>query len=197
MQERQISIGGSTFPLEDPFMVLATQNPIEHEGTYELPEAQLDRFMLKVHVTYPSRDEEKAILDRFVMDDEPAPVARVATPDAILTASRAMSDVHMDQRLRDYIVHVVYATREPESYRLKELRPLIAYGASPRASIYLAQASRAHAFVNGRGFVEPDDVKSVAMDVLRHRIVPTYEAEAESVSAEDLVTRVLAGVEVP
>jgi MoxR-like ATPase len=178
-------------------MVLATQNPIEHEGTYELPEAQLDRFMLKVHVTYPSREEEKSILDRFVMDDEPAIVARVATPDAILTASRAMSDVHMDQRLRDYIVHVVYATREPESYRMKELRPLVAYGASPRASIYLAQAARAHAFVNGRGFVEPDDVKAVAMDVLRHRIVPTYEAEAENVSAEDLVRRVLAGVEVP
>jgi MoxR-like ATPase len=197
MQERQVSIGGSTFPLENPFMVLATQNPIEHEGTYELPEAQLDRFMLKVHVTYPSREEEKSILDRFVMDDEPAIVARVATPDAILTASRAMSDVHMDQRLRDYIVHVVYATREPESYRMKELRPLVAYGASPRASIYLAQAARAHAFVNGRGFVEPDDVKAVAMDVLRHRIVPTYEAEAENVSAEDLVRRVLAGVEVP
>jgi MoxR-like ATPase len=197
MQERQVSIGGSTFPLEDPFMVLATQNPIEHEGTYELPEAQLDRFMLKVHVTYPSRDEEKAILDRFVMDDVPARVAKVATPEAILAAARAMSDVHMDQRLRDYIVHVVYATREPESYRMKELRPLIAYGASPRASIYLAQAARAHAFVNGRGFVEPDDVKSVAMDVLRHRIVPTYEAEAESVTAEDLVRRVLAGVEVP
>jgi MoxR-like ATPase len=197
MQERQVSIGGSTFPLEDPFMVLATQNPIEHEGTYELPEAQLDRFMLKVHVTYPSRDEEKQILDRFVMEHETRPVTQVATPDAILGASRAMSDVHMDQRLRDYIVHVVYATRQPESYRMKELRPLIAYGASPRASIYLAQAARAHAFVNGRGFIEPDDVKAVAMDVLRHRIVPTYEAEAESVTAEDLVRRVLAGVEVP
>jgi MoxR-like ATPase len=197
MQERQISIGGSTFPLEDPFMVLATQNPIEHEGTYELPEAQLDRFMLKVHVSYPSRDEEKQILDRFVMEDETATVTRVATPDAILTASRAMADVHVDQRLRDYIVHVVYATREPDSYRMKELRPLIAYGASPRASIYLAQAARAHAFVNRRGFVEPDDVKAVAMDVLRHRIVPTYEAEAENVTAEDLVRRVLAGVEVP
>jgi len=197
MQERQVSIGGATFPLEDPFMVLATQNPIEHEGTYELPEAQLDRFMLKVHVTYPTRDEEKAILDRFVAPDAAPRVEKIAGPDAILAASRALREVHMDERLRDYIVHLVYATREPASYRMKELEPLISYGASPRASIYLAQASRAHAFVNGRGFVEPDDVKSVAMDVLRHRIVPTYEAEAENVTAEDLVRRVLGGVEVP
>ncbi len=197
MQERQVSIGGTTFPLEDPFMVLATQNPIEHEGTYELPEAQLDRFMLKVHVTYPTRDEEKAILDRFVAPDAAPRVEKVAGPDAILAASRALREVHMDERLRDYIVHLVYATREPASYRMKDLEPLISYGASPRASIYLAQASRAHAFVNGRGFVEPDDVKSVAMDVLRHRIVPTYEAEAENVTPEDLVRRVLGGVEVP
>ena len=197
MQERQVSIGGATFPLEDPFMVLATQNPIEHEGTYDLPEAQLDRFMLKVHVTYPTRDEEKAILDRFVAPDAAPRVEKVANPEAILAASRALRDVHMDERLRDYIVHLVYATREPASYRMKELQPLISYGASPRASIYLAQASRAHAFVNGRGFVEPDDVKAVAMDVLRHRIAPTYEAEAENVTAEDLVRRVLGGVEVP
>ena len=197
MQERQVSIGGATFPLEDPFMVLATQNPIEHEGTYELPEAQLDRFMLKVHVTYPTRDEEKSILDRFVAPDAAPRVEQVANTEAILVASRALRDVHMDERLRDYIVHLVYSTREPASYRMKELGPLISYGASPRASIYLAQASRAHAFVNGRGFVEPDDVKAVAMDVLRHRIAPTYEAEAENVTAEDLVRRVLAGVEVP
>jgi len=197
MQERQVSIGGATFPLEDPFMVLATQNPIEHEGTYDLPEAQLDRFMLKVHVTYPTRDEEKAILDRFVAPGAAPRVENVANPEAILAASRALRDVHMDERLRDYIVHLVYATREPASYRMKELQPLISYGASPRASIYLAQASRAHAFVNGRGFVEPDDVKAVAMDVLRHRIAPTYEAEAENVTAEDLVRRVLGGVEVP
>ena len=197
MQERQVSIGGTTFPLDDPFMVLATQNPIEHEGTYALPEAQLDRFMLKVHVTYPTRDEEKAILDRFVAPDATPRVEQVANTEAILVASRALRDVHMDERLRDYIVHLIYATREPAAYRMKELGPLISYGASPRASIYLAQASRAHAFVNGRGFVEPDDVKAVAMDVLRHRIAPTYEAEAENVTAEDLVRRVLAGVEVP
>ncbi len=197
MQERQVSIGGQTFPLDDPFMVLATQNPIEHEGTYSLPEAQLDRFMLKVNLTYPTRDEEKRILDRFVVPDEIPPVARIVGPEALVIAGQALHEVHMDDRLRDYIVHVVYATREPDSYRMPDLAPLIAYGASPRASIYLAQAARAHAFVNNRGFVEPDDVKSVAMDVLRHRIVITYEAEAENVSAEDIVTRVLAGVEVP
>jgi len=197
MQERQVSIGGTTFPLQDPFMVLATQNPIEHEGTYPLPEAQLDRFMLKVHVTYPSRDEEKQILDRFVVPGAEPDISRVANPNAVTAASAALADVHMDERLRDYIVHLVYATRDPESYRLKELRPLIEYGASPRASIYLAQAARAHAFVNGRGFVEPDDVKTVAMDVMRHRIVVTYEAEAENVTSEDIVHRVLAAVEVP
>ena len=197
MQERQVSIGGTTFPLEDPFMVLATQNPIEHEGTYPLPEAQLDRFMLKVSVTYPTRDEEKQILDRFVTPGETPAVTRVAAPDAILIASRALKDVHMDERLRDYVVHVVYATREPEAYRMPELKPLVAWGASPRASIFLAQAARAHAFVNGRGYVEPDDVKAVAMDVLRHRVVVTYEAEAENVTAEDVIARVLRGVEVP
>jgi MoxR-like ATPase len=197
MQERQVSIGGTTFPLEDPFMVLATQNPIEHEGTYALPEAQLDRFMLKVHVTYPSREEEKRILDRFVVPGEEPEIERVATPDAVTAASAALADVHMDARLRDYIVHLVYATREPESYRLSALRPLIEYGASPRASIYLAQAARAHAFVNGRGFVEPDDVKAVAVDVLRHRLVVTYEAEAENFSAEEIVGRVLSGVDIP
>jgi MoxR-like ATPase len=197
MQERQVSIGGQSFPLEDPFMVLATQNPIEHEGTYALPEAQLDRFMLKVHVTYPTRDEEKQILERFVAPDATFVVEQVADPESVLVASAALRDIHMEERLRDYIVHVVYATREPEAYRMKELRPLIAYGASPRASIFLAQAARAHAFVNGRGFVEPDDVKAVAMDVMRHRLVVTYEAEAENVTAEDVVTRVLAGIEVP
>jgi MoxR-like ATPase len=197
MQERQVSIGGTTFPLEDPFMVLATQNPIEHEGTYALPEAQLDRFMLKVVVTYPSREEEKRILDRFVAPDEMPRVDRVADPGAIIAASHVLKDVRMDDRLRDYIVHLVAATREPESYRLARLKPLIEYGASPRATIYLAQASRAHAFVNHRGYVEPDDVKSVAMDVMRHRLVVSYEAEAENTTAEDIIRAVLDEVEVP
>jgi MoxR-like ATPase len=178
-------------------MVLATQNPIEHEGTYALPEAQLDRFMLKVHVTYPSRDEEKQILDRYVVPGAEPEIERVATTDAVMAASAALATVHMDERLRDYIVHVVYATREPESYRLQDVRPLIEFGASPRASIFLAQAARAYAFVNGRGYVEPDDVKEVALEVLRHRVVITYEAEAENVSADEVVRRILAGVEVP
>ncbi|MBI2723884.1 MAG: MoxR family ATPase [Chloroflexi bacterium] len=197
MQERQVSIGGSTFTLDDPFMVLATQNPIEHEGTYPLPEAQLDRFMLKVHVTYPSREEEKRILDRFVVPAQEPDIERVIEPEAIVVAASALADVHMDERLRDYIVHLVYATREPKAYRLADLAPLIEFGASPRASIYLAQASRAHAFVNGRAHVEPDDVKAVAPDVLRHRVVLTYEAEAEGVAADEIVRRVLAGVAVP
>jgi MoxR-like ATPase len=197
MQERQVSIGGTTFPLKDPFMVLATQNPIEHEGTYALPEAQLDRFMLKVLVTYPSREEEKQILDRFVAPDEMPQVDHVADPESIVAASHVLKDVRMEDRLRDYIVHLVAATRDPESYRLARLKPLIEYGASPRATIYLAQAARAHAFVQHRGYVEPDDVKAVAMDVLRHRLVPTYEAEAENTTAEDIVAAVLAEVEVP
>jgi MoxR-like ATPase len=197
MQERQVSIGGTTFPLEDPFMVLATQNPIEHEGTYALPEAQLDRFMLKVVVTYPSREEEKRILERFVAPDEMPQVDRVADPASIIAASHVLKDVSMEDRLRDYIVHLVAATREPEAYRLARLKPLIEYGASPRATIYLAQAARAHAFVQHRGYVEPDDVKAVAMDVLRHRLVPTYEAEAENTTAEDIVAAVLSEVEVP
>ena len=153
--------------------------------------------MLKVQVTYPSRDEEKRILDRFALPETDIEVVRVIGPEAINRAAKALAEVHMDQRLRDYIVHVVYATREPESYRMPELKPLIAWGASPRATVFLAQAARAHAFVQGRGFVEPDDVKAVALDTLRHRIVVTYEAEAEAVTAEEVVKRVLAGIEVP
>jgi len=196
MQERQVSIGGTTFPLEEPFMVLATQNPIEHEGTYPLPEAQLDRFMLKAVVTYPSRQEEKKILERFVA----APLAQVEAVVAsndILAAREAVQTVHLEDALKDYILHLVIATREPLSYRLDGLSGLIAYGASPRASIYLAQTAKAHAFIHGRGYVTPDDVKAVAMDVLRHRVIVTYEAEAEELSSEDIVRRVLEGVQVP
>jgi len=196
MQERQVSIGGTTFPLDEPFMVLATQNPIEQEGTYPLPEAQLDRFMLKAVITYPTRGEEKQILERFVMA-EPEEVQQVVDLKAILAARKASQGVHLDDRLKDYIVHIVYATREPEAYRMGTLKPLIAYGASPRASIFLAQTARAHAFVHGRGYVTPDDVKAVAPDVLRHRVIVTYEAEAEEVSSEEVVRRVLEGVEVP
>ena len=196
MQERQVSIGGTTFPLEEPFMVLATQNPIEHEGTYPLPEAQLDRFMLKAVITYPSRQEEKKILERFVAAPA-AQVDAVVARDDILAAREAVQAVHLEDDLKDYILHLVFATREPHSYRLDGLSGLIAYGASPRASIYLAQTAKAHAFVHGRGYVTPDDVKAVAMDVLRHRVIVTYEAEAEELSSEDIVRRVLEGVPVP
>ena len=196
MQERQVSIGGTTFPLEEPFMVLATQNPIEHEGTYPLPEAQLDRFMLKAVITYPSRQEEKTILERFVAAPA-AQVDAVVARDDILAAREAVQAVHLEDDLKDYILHLVFATREPHSYRLDGLSGLIAYGASPRASIYLAQTAKAHAFVHGRGYVTPDDVKAVAMDVLRHRVIVTYEAEAEELSSEDIVRRVLEGVPVP
>jgi MoxR-like ATPase len=196
MQERQVSIGGVTFPLDEPFMVLATQNPIEHEGTYPLPEAQLDRFMLKVLVDYPSRDDEKQILERFVLH-EPDEAQQVAGLDDILAAREAVRAIHLEDSLRDYIVHVVYATRDPQSYRLDDLKPYIAYGASPRASIFLAETARARAFVEGRGYVTPDDVKAMAGDVLRHRIIVSYEGEAEEVSSEDVVRRVLETVPVP
>ena len=196
MQERQVSIGGTTYPLEEPFMVLATQDPIEQEGTYPLPEAQLDRFMLKVLVDYPTRTEEKQILERFVLD-KPQDVSHVASPDDILAARDAVRETHIEDKLRDYIVHVIYATRDPDSYRLSEMRPYIEYGASPRATIFLAQAARAHAFIHGRGYVTPDDVKAIAPDVLRHRIIVTYEAEAEEITSEDVVRRVLETVPVP
>jgi MoxR-like ATPase len=177
-------------------MVLATQNPIEHEGTYPLPEAQLDRFMLKAVVTYPSRQEEKKILERFVAAPA-AQVDAVVARDDILAAREAVQAIHLENDLKDYILHLVFATREPHSYRLDGLSGLIAYGASPRASLYLAQTAKAHAFVHGRGYVTPDDVKAVAMDVLRHRVIVTYEAEAEELSSEDIVRRVLEGVPVP
>lgn len=196
MQERQVSIGGTTFPLEEPFMVLATQNPIEHEGTYPLPEAQLDRFMLKAVVTYPSRQEEKTVLERFVAAP-PAEIEAVVAASDILSAREAVQAVHLEDALKDYVLHLVFATREPRSYRLDGLGGLIAYGASPRASIYLAQTAKAHAFVHGRGYVTPDDVKAVAMDVLRHRVIVTYEAEAEEMSSEDVVRQVLEGIPVP
>jgi len=196
MQERQCSIGGETFTLPQPFMVLATQNPIESEGTYPLPEAQLDRFMLKAVVSYPTRQEERQILERYEKGDMPE-VRRVVTVEELLAARSAVQAVHVDESLRDYIVHLVIATREPKTYRLDQLSPLIAFGASPRATIYLAQAAKAYAFIGCRGYVTPDDVKAVAKDVLRHRVIITYEAEAEELTSDDIVARVLEGVPVP
>jgi MoxR-like ATPase len=196
MQERQVSIGGQTFALEDPFLVMATQNPIEQEGTYPLPEAELDRFLMKVHVDYPSRPDERRILDMGLEPEMPS-VRVVATRDDVMTGRAAVHQVALDDALKDYIVQIVYATRRPAAYRMPELQSLIAFGASPRASIGLAQASRAHAFLEGRGYTTPDDVKAVAHDVLRHRIVTTYEADAEELTTDDLIARVLDSVEVP
>jgi MoxR-like ATPase len=196
MQEKQITIGGTTFKLDEPFLVLATQNPIEQEGTYPLPEAQVDRFMLKLRVGYPSRDEEKEIMRRMAGGDYIA-VQHVASPAAIMEARHRIADLYMDERIVDYIVDIVHATREPGEAGLKELSPLIEFGASPRATIALAQASRAHAFLRGRTFVTPDDVKSIAPDVLRHRVITTYEAEAEEVTSDEIVRRILDRIESP
>jgi MoxR-like ATPase len=196
MQEKQVTIGGNTFRLEEPFLVLATQNPIEQEGTYPLPEAQVDRFMLKLRVGYPTREEEKEIMRRMA-GGVPIPIEAVASPRAILEARARIAELYMDDRIVDYIVEIVHATRAPAEAGLKDLVPLIEFGASPRATISLAQAARAHAFLRARTFVTPDDVKAVAPDVLRHRVLTTYEAEAEEVSSDDVVTRVLAAVESP
>jgi len=196
MQEHQVTIGGTTFPLDEPFMVLATQNPIESEGTYPLPEAQLDRFMLKVRVGYPSRDEEKEVLLRMSSGRE-ITVQRLLEPATILTARTAIAELYMDQKVVDYIVDLVRATRDPSTVGLNDLKPLIAFGGSPRASIALAQAARAHAFLRSRSYVVPEDVRALAPDVLRHRIVLTFEAEAEDITTDDVVGKVLDAVRVP
>jgi MoxR-like ATPase len=196
MQEKQVTIGGTTLVLEEPFLVLATQNPIEQEGTYPLPEAQVDRFMLKLHIGYPTREEEKEILRRM-SSGEPIPVDQVATPRQILDMRHHIAELYIDERVVDYIVEIVHATRNPEQAGLGELRPLIEFGASPRATLALAQGSRAHAFLRGRAFVTPDDVKAIAPDVLRHRVLRTYEAEAEEVTSDEIVARVLEAIPVP
>jgi MoxR-like ATPase len=183
--------------LEDPFLVLATQNPIEQEGTYPLPEAQVDRFMLKVKVTYPSKDEEFQILKRMGNTGRKIELNRITTTADILRARKVVDEVYMDEKIQHYIVDIVEATRSPEKHGLMDLKPLIQYGASPRATINLAVASKALAFLNGRGYVTPQDVKTIGMDVLRHRVVPSYEAEAENLTSEDLVVRIFAQVQVP
>jgi MoxR-like ATPase len=196
MQEKQVTIGGTAYPLEEPFLVLATQNPIENEGTYPLPEAQLDRFLLKVRVGYPSRDDEREVLLRMA-SGESIPVRRLLEPATILAARKAIAGLHIDARLVDYIVDLVRVTRDPKGKGLDSLAPLVAFGASPRATLALAQAARAHAFLRGRTFVTPDDVRALAPDVLRHRIVLTFEAEAESVDTDEVVARVLEAVPAP
>ncbi len=196
MQERQVTIGDTTYPLEEPFLVMATQNPIEHEGTYPLPEAQVDRFMLKVLVSYPDREEELAILDRMAAGTPPVPEP-VLTPRDVLRMREVVDQVYVDERVRGYIVDISLATRDPASYRLADLKDFIEYGASPRASIAMAKAAKAHAFLRRRGYVTPEDIKAIGPDVLRHRVILTYEAEAEEVTAERIVQRVLEAVPVP
>ncbi|MBZ4331235.1 MoxR family ATPase [Corallococcus sp. AS-1-12] len=196
MAERQVTIGDQTFGLPSPFLVLATQNPIEQEGTYPLPEAQVDRFMLKVKVGYPTRDEEKVIMDRMAGGSSPK-AQRVIALEHLVRARELVHAIYMDEKVKEYILNVVFATREPARYGLKDLADSIQFGASPRATIALAQAARAHAFLRHRGFVTPEDVKAIAFDVLRHRIAMTYEAEAEELTQEKIIQRVFDRVEVP
>jgi MoxR-like ATPase len=196
MQERQVTIGDETHRLPEPFFVMATQNPIEQEGTYSLPEAQLDRFMLMIKVGYPTKAEEREIMDRMT-SPIPAEVSAVCSLEEVLSARRIIGQVYIDEKIRDYIVSVIHATREPRGYGLSELADFIEYGASPRASICLNLAARAHAFLRHRGYVTPEDVKAVGADVLRHRVILTYEAEAEEVSSEDIIRRLFEHVEVP
>jgi MoxR-like ATPase len=196
MQERQVTIGDTTYPLDPPFLVMATQNPIEQEGTYPLPEAQVDRFMLKVIVGYPDKKEELAIMELMTGKDVPKPDAVIGPAD-IAAAREAVRMIYVDPKIKQYIVDVVFATREPASFGMKDLQGLIAYGASPRASIYLNLAAKAHAFIRHRGYVTPEDVKAIGPDVLRHRVIVTYEAEAEEVTSESIVRQVFDHVEIP
>ena len=195
MQERQVTIGETTFPLQDPFLVMATQNPIEQEGTYPLPEAQVDRFMLKLRINYPNKAEEKEIIKR-VSDRADETINKVATPEQIRKAREVAGKIYMDEKLLDYIVEIVFATREPKVFGI-DIESLIQYGASPRASIYLAQAAKAYAFLQGRGYVIPQDIKTIGPDVLRHRVILSYEAEAEDLTSDDIITRIFDNVEVP
>ncbi|MCK9222233.1 MAG: MoxR family ATPase [Limnochordia bacterium] len=197
MQERQVTIGDQTFPLEEPFLVLATQNPIEQEGTYSLPEAQLDRFMLKLKVGYPSKEEEKKILEKQAKTNPQFQLKPVIKPSDILEARALVDEIYVDNKVKDYIVDIIFATREPEEYGLSSLEEYIEWGASPRASICLTLASKAHAFIKGRGYVTPHDVKSIGWDVLRHRIMLTYEAEADEITVDDVIDTIFDEVPVP
>ena len=197
MQERQVTIGENTFKLGEPFLVMATQNPIEQEGTYPLPEAQIDRFMLKINITYPNKEEEHKILKEMSFTDKEIKVNPVIQPDDIVRARKVVNEVYMDEKIEKYIIDIVFATREPSKYKLEDLGGLIQYGASPRASIYLTLASKAYAFIQGRGYVTPQDVKSIGVDVLRHRVIISYEAEAEEKTSEDIIKRIFDEIEVP
>ena len=197
MQEKQVTIGDQTFKLEEPFLVLATQNPIEQEGTYPLPEAQVDRFMLKLKIVYPSREEERQILDLMARTSAITPATAVVSAQQILQARQVINDIYIDDKVKDYIVDVVCCTRDPESYKMSGLQGLIQLGASPRATIALTLSAKAYAFLRGRGYVTPQDVKSIGMDVLRHRVTVTYEAEAEEKSSETIITKIFNELPVP
>ncbi len=196
MQERQVTIGEETFKLDDPFLVLATQNPIEQEGTYPLPEAQVDRFLLKLKITYPTKNEELEIIERMATGTEPK-ASPAVKPEAIIRARELCNGIYVDPKIKDYILNIVFATRFPEEHGLKDLKGLIRYGASPRASIYLTTTARAMAFLKRRGFVIPEDIKELALDILRHRIILTYEAEAEEITTDEIIKKILEGIEVP
>ena len=197
MQERQVTIGDTTFSFEEPFLVLATQNPIEQEGTYPLPEAQIDRFMLKVVVGYPSKEDERKIVDRMASGQPEPTVAKVATPAQLIAARKAVDQIFIDDKVKNYVVDLVHATRDPKAAGIQDLDGMIEMGASPRASLFLTRAAKANAFLQGRSYATPHDVKNLAMDVMRHRIVVTYEAEAQGKTSEDVIERILAGVLVP
>ena len=196
MQERQVTIGETTFPLDEPFLVLATQNPIEQEGTYPLPEAQVDRFMLKLKIGYPTPAEEREIMDRNT-GQAGVKIQKVVTPEDIIRAREVVRSIYVDDKVKEYIVNIIFASREPARYGLKDLVDLISYGASPRATINLNLAAKAHAFMQGRGYITPEDIKAIGPDVLRHRIIVTYEAEAEEISSDDIVQKIFDAVEVP
>lgn len=196
MQERQVTIGEVTFPLPEPFLVMATQNPIEQQGTYPLPEAQVDRFMLKAIVTYPKKEEERQIMKLHGKAGKPF-AEKVVSPDAIIRAREVVREIYIDEKIETYILDLVFASRNPQQYGLGDLGELIQYGASPRATLFLRICAQAHAFLNHRGYVTPEDVRSIAMDVLRHRVIVTYEAEAEEIAPEDIVRKILGAVEVP
>jgi MoxR-like ATPase len=196
MQERQVTIGGTTYPLDEPFLVLATQNPIEQEGTYPLPEAQVDRFMLMVKIGYPSPKEEREIMDRYSTNEVPS-ASKVIDPKDIISAREVVRNIYVDDKVKEYIVNIVFATREPAKYGIDKISGLIAYGASPRASLYLNLAAKAHAFLKGRGYITPEDVKAIGHDVLRHRVIVSYEAEAEDITSDNIVSKVFDAIEVP
>ena len=197
MQERQVTIGDETFKLDAPFLVMATQNPIEHEGTYPLPEAQVDRFMLKLRVDYPKKDEERAILKRMAKTNVSDNVTAVVDAEQILKAQNVINDIYVDEKVEDYVLDLVFATREPNQYNLGDMENLIEYGASPRATINLILAAKARAFLQHRGYVTPEDIRYVGRDVLRHRVILTYEAEAEELTSEDVLQRLFDGIEIP